>query len=208
MARQPERRRRDLSTEEIVATALDLAAREGSSQLTMRRLADACGVTPMALYHHVADKEELLTLLADRVVGEALLSTRADGSWQERLVDFACHYRRGFLANPAAAEVLLRRPVLSENLARCTEFMFQLFSEGGISGTAMAEATDAFVLLLHGSITNDLTRPPEVRRQLLDFAEPGELRLLEERMATYSHRDGEERFRLAAGWMLDGLTRG
>jgi hypothetical protein len=42
-------------------------------------------------------------------------------------------------------------------------------------------------------------------RQPLDWVGAGELPLLEERIAVYTHRDGEERLRLAGGSMLDGL---
>ncbi|MFI2234135.1 TetR/AcrR family transcriptional regulator [Nocardia testacea] len=60
-----------ISRAEIVAAADAVVAAGGSAALTMRRVATELGCTPMALYHHVRDKDELLRLLledyADRV---------------------------------------------------------------------------------------------------------------------------------------------
>lgn len=52
-----------LSRSEIVAAADAVVAAEGATALTMRRVATELGCTPMALYHHVRDKDELLRLL-------------------------------------------------------------------------------------------------------------------------------------------------
>ena len=62
------RPRRDLSLDEIVSTATDMLSDVDDRSLTMRQLAAACGVTPMALYNHIEDKESLLTLVVDRVL--------------------------------------------------------------------------------------------------------------------------------------------
>lgn len=49
----------------ITAAARKLLDREGSDAVTMRRVAKAVGITPMALYRHVADRDDLLNHLAD-----------------------------------------------------------------------------------------------------------------------------------------------
>jgi AcrR family transcriptional regulator len=43
---------------------------EGLAGLTMRRLAGEVGTTPMALYHHVSDKDALLVLMLDDLARE------------------------------------------------------------------------------------------------------------------------------------------
>lgn len=59
-----------LSAAQIVQAALDLADAEGLAAVSMARIADAVGYTPMALYRHVSGKEELLVLMADAVAAE------------------------------------------------------------------------------------------------------------------------------------------
>jgi AcrR family transcriptional regulator len=56
---------RKSTTEKILAAAGKLLGREGAEAVTMRRVAKAVGITPMALYRHFADREGLLNALAD-----------------------------------------------------------------------------------------------------------------------------------------------
>lgn len=59
-----------LAKERVLAAAVDLADREGVGALTMRRLGAELGVEAMALYKHVANKEEILDGIVALVVGE------------------------------------------------------------------------------------------------------------------------------------------
>ena len=53
------------TAERIKAAARRLLDREGPDAVTMRRVAQTIGVTPMALYRHVASRDHLLNALAD-----------------------------------------------------------------------------------------------------------------------------------------------
>jgi AcrR family transcriptional regulator len=59
-----------LSRDEVVAAALELTQRVGVDNLTMRGLAAELGVSPMATYHYVANKEELINLVCEEVGAE------------------------------------------------------------------------------------------------------------------------------------------
>jgi AcrR family transcriptional regulator len=61
--------RAPLDAERIVDVAITLADTEGVDALTMRRLADELGYKVMALYRHVANKDELLGRMVDAVAG-------------------------------------------------------------------------------------------------------------------------------------------
>lgn len=61
--------RAPLDAAHIVATAMTLADADGVESLTMRRLADELGYKVMALYRHVANKDELLRLMVDAIAG-------------------------------------------------------------------------------------------------------------------------------------------
>jgi AcrR family transcriptional regulator len=53
------------TAERIAVAATKLVQREGADAVTMRRVAKSVGITPMALYRHFADRDGLLTALAD-----------------------------------------------------------------------------------------------------------------------------------------------
>ena len=53
----------------IVATGLAIVDKDGAEALTVRRLADALGVSPMSIYWHVTDKAELLRLIGEGTAG-------------------------------------------------------------------------------------------------------------------------------------------
>ena len=63
-----------LTRRRIVEAAVALVDGDGLAVLSFRRLAAELAVTPMAIYGHVADKDQLLDLMLDYVLGEVDLS--------------------------------------------------------------------------------------------------------------------------------------
>src|ERR1700709_2528112 len=60
-----------LTAERIHEAGLTLFNERGYTGTTVRELADACGLTPGAIYNHYASKEALLFAIVDRVHDEA-----------------------------------------------------------------------------------------------------------------------------------------
>lgn len=201
------RQRRDLTLEEVVDHATRIMEEEGASRLTMRRVADACGVTPMAIYHYVANKEDLLTLVVDRVIAAVLEDDWERGPWRDAMLRFGRGFRASLVGNPGAGAVFVRRPVVSPNQARVTERLFAILDRGGIRGASAAQAVDAIVLLTIGTVANDLTREAAVRERLLEQIPPEETPLTNASIDEYAHRDPEQRYLLGLGWLLDGIER-
>jgi len=86
----------------VVRTALRLVDEHGLSALTMRALATELQVSPMALYNHVRDKEELVDLMLDLILGEVELSTVA-GNWATQMRALVCSYHQVLTAHPGLA---------------------------------------------------------------------------------------------------------
>lgn len=55
----------------ILGVARELLERDGAEAVSMRRVADAVGVTPMAIYRHFKNREALLKSIADAAFDEA-----------------------------------------------------------------------------------------------------------------------------------------
>jgi AcrR family transcriptional regulator len=74
-----------LNTRKVIQGALELAGREGLASLTIRRLAEQLGVTPMAVYRHVASRDELVILMVDASLGEPPAAIGEAATWQAAL---------------------------------------------------------------------------------------------------------------------------
>lgn len=62
-----------LSRDAVVAAAAAVAERDGFAGMSLRSVAVALGVSPTAIYHHVAGKDELLDAVADAFIARALV---------------------------------------------------------------------------------------------------------------------------------------
>src|SRR4249920_2201565 len=100
--------RTPLSRERVLGAAVELADRDGAGALSMRRLAAELGVVPMALYKHVANKDELLDGMIDVVVGE-IDPPRTDTDWKTAVRERILSARRALLRHPWASRVMETR---------------------------------------------------------------------------------------------------
>ena len=73
----PDTSRTPLSKPTVIAGAVELADEIGIDPLTIRKLATRLGVKPMAIYHHVANKDEILDGMVDSVFAEIELPPMA-----------------------------------------------------------------------------------------------------------------------------------
>jgi TetR/AcrR family transcriptional regulator, tetracycline repressor protein len=79
------RKPRDLTRNKVIDAALALIDETGADAISMRSLADAIGVTPMALYNHFSSKRDLLSAIAESVISAAEFAGRqADWRGQVR----------------------------------------------------------------------------------------------------------------------------
>jgi AcrR family transcriptional regulator len=143
--RTPSRRaspRRPLSREAIVRAALRVLEREGADALSMRRVAAELGTGAGALYWHVANKEELLLLVFDRVVDDIRLPEPDPARWKEQLREVGWEMLRLMRAHPGIARVSLGRIPVGPNLVRFAEWLLALLRGAGIPDRPAALAGD------------------------------------------------------------------
>ena len=101
-------RRVPLNRERVLAAAVELADREGIDALSMRRLGQELSVEAMALYNHVANKDDLLNGMVDAVVGEVDL-TDGDADWKAAARARILSARRVMRSHPWASAVIASR---------------------------------------------------------------------------------------------------
>ncbi|WP_433684357.1 TetR/AcrR family transcriptional regulator C-terminal domain-containing protein [Nocardia sp. CA-119907] len=123
----------------VLSTAIGLADEGGIESLTMRRLADLLGVEAMSLYHHVANKEDVLDGVVDVIVAEinevvARIDVPAAGAaWQQAVRQRILAAREVLLRHRWAPGVIQSRTNTSQAVLRYYDGLLGLMREGGFS---------------------------------------------------------------------------
>ncbi len=132
-----------LSTDAVVAAAIALADAEGLAALSMRRVAEAVGVSPMALYTYVPSKSELLDLMLDRTLGNADDPGEDVDGWRAKLAFVA--RQRWLLAerHPWLLDLATHRPPLGPNMLQKVEVVMRALDGMGLGLMEMDYAGEA-----------------------------------------------------------------
>jgi TetR/AcrR family transcriptional regulator, tetracycline repressor protein len=132
------RERTPLDRARIAATALEMIEEVGVDRLTMRAVAARLDVSAMALYHHVEDKEELLRLVGDDILGHVELPDPDSGDWRDLFTAVSMAAVDALLAVPGFSSVLLTSKMLP-NARRMVLFCIHQFERGGLDREAAQE---------------------------------------------------------------------
>lgn len=125
-----------LSRARIVEAALRLSAAGTLEELSMRGLAEAMGVTPMALYRHVADKDDIMLAVTNERLEQQTLPS-PDTPWPTYLRELALLLRALLRSEPAVLGVFARRPVTVAAARARLDAVVAVLTRGGF------EADDA-----------------------------------------------------------------
>ncbi|WP_219639343.1 TetR/AcrR family transcriptional regulator [Cohnella sp. CFH 77786] len=104
-----------LSREAIVGLALNIADAEGVDAVSFRRLAHEFGVTPMAIYRHVRNKDDLLDAMTEHMLVSFDTSAVIETDWLEQVRELIYALRRVLLVHPSGRSLLSRRSLPSKN---------------------------------------------------------------------------------------------
>ncbi len=149
---------RRLDRAEIVATARQLLVDEGAAALSMRRLAEACGVRGPALYWHFKDKDELLGLIVESVLGD-LESGTADQPWNERLVLLARSLRGLLVRHPGLAVVAAGGYTLTESALEGLDQLIAVLVGVGFTHRDALAIHYAILTFVTGFVTYETSSP-------------------------------------------------
>ena len=143
-----DRERPPITRRRIVEAALRLVDEHGLPALTFRRLATELGASPMSAYAHVRNKDELLDLMLDHVLGEIDLRPTG-GGWVAQLRAMFRSYHKVLLAHPGIARIYSENVRIGPNGLRAIERTMAVLREAGFSP---AKATNAFFALFNYTI--------------------------------------------------------
>jgi AcrR family transcriptional regulator len=146
--RSPARRApRSLSRAAIVDAAISILDVEGLDALTMRRIAEELGTGPASLYAHVADKDEMVAAVLDRIATEIPIPDPIDpGRWQEQLRDLVRSTRDTFVRHRDIARASLGNVPTGEGALPVMNAMVGVLLAGGVSAAVAALSVDILAL--------------------------------------------------------------
>jgi AcrR family transcriptional regulator len=163
---RPERRAgrpRTLDRDAVVDAALRVLDADGLDAVTIRRVAQELGTSGTALYTYVRDKEELIDLLLDRVIGEVDTSSIApDLPWQEQVREFARELRRVLTSHRDIARATLTRIPQGENALTAMNDMLGRLRAAEVPDEVIALGADLLALYVGAISYEDSTLEPEL----------------------------------------------
>jgi TetR/AcrR family transcriptional regulator, tetracycline repressor protein len=121
-----------LSKAAVVERGLALADAEGLEAVTIRRLAAELGVTPMALYWHFRNKDELLTGLAEAVWAELDVRVDPRDDWPDQLRRLLTSLVQVLRRHPSASQLLVgSEKRMGEAAMVASETTLEVLQRGG-----------------------------------------------------------------------------
>jgi AcrR family transcriptional regulator len=159
--------REPLDRELIVSTAIRIADQEGLEALSMRRLAQELGSGATSLYRHVANKDELLDLAVDAVLGEVPLADDSTLDWQQRTGDLARGIRTTLRRHPGVAMLFGFRVTRGPNALAIADRLLGILRSAGLEGAQLGLAYQAVTTwaVAFGAIdSRDVARPATERQ--------------------------------------------
>lgn len=213
---RPDARRAPLTRERVLDGAIAIADVHGIAGLTMRSLADALGVKPMSLYHHVAGKEEILDGIVDAVFARIQLpSTGAD--WRTAMRDRAVSAREVLGEHPWAIALMDSRTSPGPATLRHHDAVIGALRRGGFSVTMAGHALALLDSYVYGFALQEAALPFDAPEDVPELAEallhelpaeeyPHLVEFATEHVLTPGYDFGDE-FVFGLDLILDGLDR-
>ncbi|MFL6159506.1 MAG: TetR/AcrR family transcriptional regulator C-terminal domain-containing protein [Marmoricola sp.] len=197
-----------ISRDQIVAAALEL----GPEDLRMSAVAKALDVGPAALYNHVRDRDELLALMAARILDETEyddFEPPAGAPWQDWISAFAHATRGAVIANPQLLQyVRLTSAPTGLRLDRI-EHLAAVMDEAGFSTADVQHCVQHVYTLALGEAWQQALASGGEDPQFAEFGRgvserPADLPHLADMIAARPEADAQ--FAFALDCLIGGLT--
>jgi AcrR family transcriptional regulator len=204
--------REPVSRERALTAAVAIADAEGIGSLTMRRLAQELGVEAMSLYHHVANKDEVLDGITDLVVSEIRVPPSGT-HWRTAMRDRAISAHDVLLAHPWAAMMIMSRFNVGPGMTRYLDATLGRLREAGFSIHGALDAWHTLDSHIYGFTLQELQLPfdasdnAQVSADSLELVDPAQFPYVVEVVTEVSRTGRVERFEFGLELILDGLER-
>lgn len=141
-----------LTVDRIVETALAVLDAEGVDAVTMRRVATELGTGPASLYAHVANRDELLARLHDRII-DTVVVPEVDGDWKDLLRAWSLAVQDVYRAHQDVAKLSFGTiPTTSAAGVDIPERLLRAMIDGGLTPQLAAWLLDRLALYIGADV--------------------------------------------------------
>lgn len=133
-----------LTREKIATVALAIADKDGFKAVSMRRVAQELNAGTMSLYYYVKTKDELIAVMDDALMAEALLPSLPRG-WKRAIVEIAKRTHALLIRHPWALSAMLSAPPglnAMRHMEQCLEALAETSMTGREKLTLLAMVDD------------------------------------------------------------------
>jgi TetR/AcrR family tetracycline transcriptional repressor len=139
-----------LSIERIVDVACQIIERDGLAGLSMRKLGGELDVDPMAVYHHVAGKRELLALVTARTIA-TMTPPDPTAPWDTRVRQWAMNYWELVAKHRDLTLAGLADPEIAAGGLPSTESLITAIADSGLPADLVEPTAYIVVDAVHGA---------------------------------------------------------
>src|SRR6266568_3351973 len=208
--------RTPLHRERVLHAAVALADRSGLDALSMRKLGEAVGVEAMSLYHHVANKDDLLNGMIDVVFSEIDLPS-GEADWKTAMRHRAISVRRVLSRHRWAIGLMESRTSPGPATLRHHDAVIGCLREAGFPVALAAHAFAVLDSYVYGFALQEASLPFDTGEETAELAEtimarfpPGEYPHLTELTVEHVLQPGYDygnEYEFGLDLILDGLER-
>lgn len=208
--------RQRLSRERVLHAAIAHADSGGLEAITMRTLAEMLGVAPMALYRHVANKDDLIDGMVDVVFGEIGVPSGGD-DWRASMRRRAIAIREALSRHPWAVGLMESRRTPGPANLRHHDAVIGRLRAAGFDVEMAAHAYSLLDSYIYGFALTKINLPFETSEEIGDVAQtmlepfpvneyPNLVEFLNEHVMKPGYDYGDE-FEYGLDVILDGIER-
>jgi AcrR family transcriptional regulator len=159
-----------LNRQRVLGAAVALADRGGVRSLSMRKLAHELGVEAMSLYHHVANKDDILDGIVDVVFSEIELPS-GDADWKAAMRQRAISAREALLRHPWATGLMESRSTPGPATLRHHDAVLGILRTAGFSVELAAHAFSVLDSYIYGFALQEANLPFDTPEETAEVAQ-------------------------------------
>ena len=125
----------------------------------MRRVADALNTGPASLYWHVGNKDGLLDLVFDQIIGEMDVPPPQGDRWKEQLKQIALSQRATILRHRDLVAISMGRIPMGPHALRYTEQVVGVLRAGGVPDDLAVSGYLLLFALVNGFTMDEMAEP-------------------------------------------------